>query len=115
MPLVPPGAVGLKFWAPAVPYVLPEIPGTLAVVDSVQYELLLHLDGAAASTTIVDSGGLNRTVTAQGGAQIDTSQAVFAGQALKLSAAPDYLSLDTGNYVFGTGDFCIDYGFCAGC
>ena len=80
----------------------------LAASEDTTYELLLHLDGTDASTTMVDSGGKNQTVTAHGAAQIDADQAVFAGQALLLSADSDYLSVDTGDFAFGTGDFCVD-------
>ena len=82
--------------------------GAMAAADGDRYELLLHLDGADTSTAFPDSGGQNQTVTAHGAAQIDTGQAVFGGQALQLASAADYLSLDSGDYAFGTGDFCID-------
>lgn len=80
----------------------------LAASEDTTYELLLHLDGIDGSTTITDSGGKNQTVTAHGTAQIDADQAVFAGQALLLSADSDYLSVDTGDFAFDTGDFCVD-------
>lgn len=83
--------------------------GELEASEDEHYELLLHLDGADASTAIIDSGGLNQTVTAFGTAQIDTAQSVFAGQALMLPAVGDHLSVETGSFAFGTGDFCIDF------
>jgi hypothetical protein len=71
-------------------------------------DLLLHMDGADGATTIPDSGGYSHTVTAHGAAQIDTGQLVFAEQALQLASAEDYITPDTGDYAFGTGDFCVD-------
>ena len=83
---------------------------TLAAQEGNVYELLLHFDGANASTTIVDSGGKNQTVTAHGGAQIDTSQPVFSNSALTLPASGDYLDFAfTPDFVFGNGDFTIDF------
>ena len=70
----------------------------MAGIEGAVYELLLHLEGADASTTITDSGGKNQTVTAHGAAQIDTGQSVFAGQALMVASADDYASADTGDY-----------------
>jgi hypothetical protein len=70
--------------------------------------LLLHLDGIDASTVIIDSGGGGETVTAHGAAQIDTAQSVFAEQALMVASESDYLSVDSGDYAFGTGDFCLE-------
>ena len=77
----------------------------MAGIEGTVYELLLHLEGADASTTITDSGGKNQTVTAHGAAQIDTGQSVFAGQALMVASTDDYVSADTGDFAFGTGDF----------
>ena len=81
----------------------------LQAFEADQYELLLHLDGADGSFSIVDSGGGNHILTAHGAAQIDTAQSVFDGQALLVSSDSDYVSADTGNYAFGTDDFCIDF------
>ena len=81
----------------------------MAGIEGTVYELLLHLEGADASTTITDSGGKNQTVTAHGAAQIDTGQSVFAGQALMVASTDDYVSADTGDFAFGTGDFTIDF------
>ena len=88
---------------------LPPVTGTMAPSEGNVYELLLHMDGADASTTITDSGGNNRTVTAHGAAQINDGQSVFVGQALMLAADGDYLSVDSGSLAFGTGDFCVDF------
>jgi hypothetical protein len=81
----------------------------LTAQDGTPYELLLHFDGANASTTITDSGGKNYTVTAHGAAQIDTSQLVFSNSALKLAAGGDYLDVTTAATIFGTVDFTVDF------
>jgi hypothetical protein len=81
----------------------------MAAFEADQYELLLHLNGADGSTSIIDGGGGSHTVTAHGAAQIDNSLTVFNGEALLLAADADYLTADTGDYAFGTADFCIDF------
>jgi len=54
-------------------------------------KLLLHCDGADASTTFTDSAG-GHTVTGAGNAQIDTAQSVFGGASLLLDGTGDSLS-----------------------
>lgn len=75
--------------------------------------LLLHCDGADASTTFTDSaigGAAPHTVTANGNAQVDTAQSKFGGGALLCDGAGDYLSLDgSSDFAFGTGDFSVDF------
>ena len=46
--------------------------------------LLLHMNGSNGSTSFVDSGPLQKTVTAHGGAQVSTSQSKFGGGSLSL-------------------------------
>jgi hypothetical protein len=94
---------------PAFPSGKVEWRANLATQDGTPYELLLHFDGANASTTIVDSGGKNKTVTTHGAAQIDTSQLVFSSSALKLAAAGDYIDVETSAAIFGTVNFTIDF------
>lgn len=74
--------------------------------------LLLHGEGADASTTILDSGdGLYspHAITANGNAQIDTAQAKFGSASILFDGTGDYLALD-GNLEFniGTADFTLD-------
>ena len=107
-PLLPPGPAGLKFWRPPADQPSAVIAANLILTQGNPIDLLLHLDGTDGATAVLDSGGYGRTVTAHGAAQIDTGQAVFAGQALLLAADTDYLSVDSGDFAFGTGDFCID-------
>ena len=67
-------------------------------------KLLLHGEGTDASTNIKDASGTNKTVTANGGAQISQVNAsgLFDGNS-------DYLSLaDSADWNFGSGDFTID-------
>jgi hypothetical protein len=71
--------------------------------------LLLHCDGADASTTFTDSSASAHTVTANGNAQIDTAQFKFGTASALLDGAGDYLSLDgSTDFAFGTGAFTID-------
>ena len=55
-------------------------------------KLLLHCDGADASTTFTDSSASARTVTANGNAQLDTAQSNFGGASLLLDGTGDYAS-----------------------
>lgn len=75
--------------------------------------LLLHCDGADASTTFTDSaigGAAPHTVTANGNAQIDTAESKFGGAAALFDGAGDYLSLDgSSDFAFGTGDLTVDF------
>jgi hypothetical protein len=73
--------------------------------------VLLHLDGADASTLITDAnaGGSARSWAANGNAQLDTGDSKF-GSALLLDGTGDYLSADaSSDFDFGTGDFTIDF------
>lgn len=72
--------------------------------------LLLHCNGADASTSFPDSGGNNKTVTVNGNAQIDTAQSKFGGASALFDGTGDYLNLDgSADFAFGTGDFTIDF------
>jgi hypothetical protein len=69
--------------------------------------LLMHMNGADASTTFTDEKG--HTVTANGNAQIDTAQSKFGGSSALFDGSGDYLSLATStDWSFGTGDFTIE-------
>ena len=70
--------------------------------------LLLHCDGADASTIFTDETG--KAVTANGNAQIDTAQSKFGGASGLFDGTGDYLSLaDSVDWDFGTGDFTVDF------
>ncbi len=73
-------------------------------------KLLLHCDGADASTTFTDASAAAHAVTANGNAQIDTAQFKFNGAACLLDGTGDYLSVAShADFGFGTGDFTIDF------
>src|SRR3990167_1175854 len=72
--------------------------------------LLLHCDGADASTTFSDSSPSNKTVTANGNAQIDTAQSKFGGASGLFDGTGDYLTVpDSADWNFAGGDFTIDF------
>lgn len=72
--------------------------------------LLMHFEGADASTTFTDVKGLC-TFTAHGNAQIDTAQSAFGSASGLFDGNGDYLTAPGpgGNpYTFTTGDFTIE-------
>ena len=72
-------------------------------------KLLLHCDGADASTTFTDSATA-KAVTAEGNAQIDTTQKVFGTASGLFDGTGDYLTVpDHADWDFGSGDFTIDF------
>lgn len=82
------------------------IPGLTAPVN--QCTVLLHFDGTDTSTSITDSVA-GKTWTANGNAQIDTSQFKFSGSSLLLDGTGDYVeTADHADFAFGAGDFTID-------
>jgi hypothetical protein len=69
--------------------------------------LLLHCDGPTGSTTFVDATG-NFTVSAQGGAQVTTTDPKF-GTGAMLCASTNRLQMTTSALLnFGTNDFTIE-------
>lgn len=75
--------------------------------DSVS--LLLHMNGANASTTFTDSSKNNFTATVNGNAQISTAQSKFGGASGLFDGTGDYLSLSSSSLfdIFG-GDMTIE-------
>lgn len=73
--------------------------------------LMLHMNGADASTTFTDSSFTNtKTVTANGDAQIDTGQSKFGGASGLFDGNSDYLSIaDSDDWNFGSARFTIDF------
>lgn len=70
-------------------------------------KLLLHGNGADASTVIVDETA--KAVTVVGNAQLDTAQQKFGSGSILFDGTGDYLTLvDSADWAFGTGDFTID-------
>lgn len=77
-------------------------------VDST-VKLLLHGEGADASTTIKDSSPSHLSGTALGNAQIDTAQKKFGGASILFDGTSDAVRFaDSADWQFGTGDFTID-------
>lgn len=80
--------------------------------SSGDWSTLLHFDGSDGSTTIVDSTG-NHTYTANGSAQLDTSQKKFGTASLLLDGDSDYCeAADSSDWdVFGstTGSHTISF------
>ncbi len=68
--------------------------------------LLLHCDGANASTTFTDTSPTPKTVTTNGNAQISTTQSKFGGASALFDGVGDSLSL-TGTS-FNTEDFTVE-------
>lgn len=76
------------------------------VIDAV---LLLHCDGTDESTSFPDDSPSDHTVTANAAAQVDTAISKFGTGSCLLDGTDDYLEVpDSGDWVFGTGDFGID-------
>ncbi len=77
------------------------------MVDSATI-LLIHADGADATTVFSDAAG--KTVTTNGNAQVDTAQSKFGGSSALFDGSGDYLALGgQSDFAFGTGDFTIDF------
>ncbi len=72
-------------------------------------KLLIHADGADASTSFPDSSGTGKVVTANGNAQVDTAKSKFGGASALFDGNGDYLSTpDNADWDF-PGDFTIDF------
>lgn len=71
--------------------------------------LLLHMDGADASTTFTDSSASAKTGTALGNAQIDTAVSKFGGASGLFDGTGDAVSFaDSADWNFGSGNFTIE-------
>jgi len=72
--------------------------------------LLLHMDGSNGSTTFTDSSSNVFVVTANGDAQISTTQSKYGGASGYLDGSGDYLSIaDDAAFDFGNQDFTIEF------
>ncbi len=70
--------------------------------------LLLHLDGTNASTTITDSSASAHTFAVSGNAQLSTAQKKFGSASLLCDGTTDYLTGDGSSaFAFGTGAYTI--------
>lgn len=89
---------------------------TSAFTNDANTKLLLHMDGADASTTFTDdttsaavSGRTAKTVTASGDAQVSTAQSKFGTGSLYSDGTTDYLSVTAdSDFVFGSNDFTLE-------
>lgn len=72
--------------------------------------LLLHMDGSNGSTTFTDNSSNALTVTANGNAQISTTQSKFGGSSGYFDGSGDYLDVTEVSSVLtpGTGDFTLE-------
>ncbi|MCP5004813.1 MAG: LamG domain-containing protein, partial [Planctomycetes bacterium] len=75
-------------------------------------KLMLHCDGADASTTFTDDSASGHTVTPVADAQIDTAQSKFGGASALFDGTGDYLSVPNhADFNFGSDDFTVDLQF----
>lgn len=87
---------------------IPGITAGLAVTGSddpywANVSALLHFDGTNGSTTFTDSGPLGLAFSANGNAQISTTNSKFGGGCLLLDGTNDYVSIgSTAAFGFGT-------------
>ena len=71
--------------------------------------LLLHCEGADASTTFTDSSGTPKTMTARENAQIDTSQFKFGLASGLFDGSGDAVTAaDSSGWDFGSGSFTVE-------
>jgi hypothetical protein len=71
--------------------------------------LLLHMDGANGSTTFTDNSPSPKTVTANGNAQVSTTQSKFGGASSYFNGTGDYLSIPySSDFNFESSNFTIE-------
>src|SRR5262245_189864 len=76
--------------------------------------ILLHCDGADASTTFTEVavGGAAHTWTTNGNAQVDTAQSKFGGASMLLDGVGDFVDTpDSADFALGSSNFTIDCWF----
>ena len=92
------------FTPPVAPHPIPVIDPYFGAVS-----LLLHMNGANASTTFPDHSYNALAVTANGNAQISTAQSKFGGASAYFDGSGDGLSIaSTSALQFGTGNFTVE-------
>jgi hypothetical protein len=95
----------------AAPYTVSQVSftDTPPTYPADEYDvLLIHADGADASTTFTDSATA-KAITTNGNAQVDTAQSKFGAASALLDGTGDYLTVSYNSTLdFGTGDFTID-------
>ncbi|AGH31521.1 hypothetical protein SWZG_00008 [Synechococcus phage S-SKS1] len=71
--------------------------------------LLLNGNGTNGSTTFTDSSSYSHTVTANGNAQISTTQSKFGGASMYFDGSGDWVdAANSSEFAFGTGDFTVE-------
>jgi Concanavalin A-like lectin/glucanases superfamily len=75
--------------------------------DFANVRLLLHMDGADASTTFTDHSSNGYTITAVGSAQIDTGISKYGGGAGQLGTT-NYLTVTVGSWNIRTHSWCVE-------
>lgn len=81
-----------------------------AVVTFANVKLLLHGEGASASTIATDSSSSARASTAVGNAQISTAQFRFGSASMLFDGTGDRFSFaNHADFNFGAADYCIEY------
>ena len=85
-------------------------PATIGDPNFANVSLLLHMDGSNGSTTFTDSSSNGLTVTANGNAQISTTQSKFGGSSAYFDGTGDYLSFSASDeWGFGDGAWTIEF------
>jgi hypothetical protein len=71
--------------------------------------LLLHMDGSNGSTAFIDSSDKSQIATANGNAQISTTQSKFCGSSGAFDGTGDWVAYASDpEFSFGTGDFTVE-------
>ena len=91
------------FTPPVAPYPIPVTDANFGAVS-----LLLHMNGANASTYFPDHSYNALTVTANGNAQISTAQSKFGGASAYFDGTGDYLDSTSSASPSGTDSFTIE-------
>lgn len=101
-------------------FVTPEVAGVIAMVGKKKAggndefaKFLAHCDGTDASTSFPDASATGHTATANGNAQVDTSQSKHGGASMLLdgTSGTTVTVPAHADFKFGTGPFTIDYQF----
>lgn len=72
--------------------------------------LLIHSNETSSSSSFVDSSNTGHTITANGNASHQTSQAKFGSSSIAFDGNGDYLTVaNSSDFIFGNGNFTIDF------
>ena len=92
-----------SFTPPIAPHPIPVTDANFGAVS-----LLLHMNGANASTYFPDHSYNALAVTANGNAQISTAQSKFGGASVAFDGNGDYLAISGSTLAFNASDFTIE-------